>query len=190
MGLGAYPALGIAAARKAALEAREIIASGSDPIETRRLSETASRSTSAIPTFRLAAERIHAEVSLGFRNAKHAAQGIKTLADHVFPKFGDRPDTALRAKDFADALRLIWPSKPETASRVRQRCDAVMKWCAARDYIVANPLGAIGALLFHQTGKRERVRRHPAVPWRNLPKVVIRLFEEQPMMEKWVRWLD
>ena len=36
----------------------------------------------------------------------------------------------LGAADFAEVLRPIWLAKPETASRVKQRCHAVMKWCA------------------------------------------------------------
>jgi integrase len=180
MGLGAYPGLGIAAARKAAIEAHELIAIGSDPIDVRRRAEEETRTHSAVPTFRETAERVHAAVKPGFRNAKHADQWINTLADYVFPAIGDRPVTELRARDFADALRLIWLTKPETASRVRQRCDAVMKWCAARDLVAASPLSAIDVLLPRQPGKRERVEHHPAVPWRRLPEVARTLFHEQP----------
>ncbi len=180
MGLGTYPALGIAAARKAAIEAHELIASGFDPIEVRRQAEDEARTRMAVPSFRQAAERVHAAVRPGFRNAKHADQWINSLADHVFPAIGDRLVTELRARDFADALRPIWLAKPETASRVRQRCDTVMKWCAARDLITASPLSAIDALLPRQPGKRDRVEHHPAVPWRMLPTVAKTLFHEQP----------
>lgn len=180
MGFGAYPGFGIAAARKAAIEAHELIAIGSDPIEVRRQAEEEIRTRSVVPTFREAAGRVHAAVKPGFRNAKHADQWINTLADYVFPAIGDRPVTELRARDFADALRPIWLTKPETASRVRQRCDAVMKWCAARDLVAASPLSAIDVLLPRQHGKRERVEHHPAVPWRQLPEVARTLFHEQP----------
>jgi len=180
MGLGTYPALGIAAARKAAIEAHELIAIGADPIEARRLVEEEARNRSTVLTFRQAAERVHAAVKPGFRNTKHADQWINTLADHVFPAIGNRMVSELRARDFADALRPIWLATPETASRVRQRCDVVMKWCAAREYIIASPLGAIDALLPRQPSKRERVTHHPAVPWRTIPDVARTLFRETP----------
>ena len=39
-------------------------------------------------------------------------------------------DTALALK----VLEPIWKNTPETASRVRQRCEQVIAWAAARDY--------------------------------------------------------
>jgi len=62
--------------------------------------------------------------------------------------------------------------KPETASRVKQRCDKVMEWCIARDLIAANPVKSVGSLLPKQPGKRERVTRHPSMPWQDVPKFV------------------
>lgn len=86
----------------------------------------------------------------------------------------------MRATDFAEALRPIWLAKPETVSRVKQRCDTVMNWCAARDIIVASPLKVVTALLPAQPGKRERVEHHPSVPWRELPAMCRTLFRDKP----------
>jgi integrase len=178
MGLGSYPAVGVADARKAAFAAREVIAAGVDPIEERKLIEKEEQLRTEIPTFEQAALVVHAELRAGFRNPKHADQWINTLRQCVFTHLGSTLVSELRARDFADALKPIWLAKPETASRVRQRCDVVMKWCAARDYVVASPLGVIDALLPRQPGKRERVEHHPAVPWRTLPMVCKSLFNE------------
>jgi integrase len=176
MGLGTYPSLGIANARTAAFKARELISTGSDPIEVRRQSEAAARAESEIPTFQDAATSVHCELRSGFRNPKHADQWINTLRTYVFPKIGSRLVSELKAADFAAALKPIWLTKPETASRVRQRCDVVMNWCAAREYLIASPLGVIDALLPRQPGKRERVEHHPAVPWRIMPAIARKLF--------------
>lgn len=46
----------------------------------------------------------------------------------MFPGLGKRPVNELGPADFAGCLEPIWLIKPETASRVRQRCDAVMEW--------------------------------------------------------------
>jgi integrase len=178
LGLGVYPEVGLAQARRLAMEARSAIASGADPIEARRLEQAEARAAAADRTFREAAEAVHGEIKAGFRNPKHAAQWINTLEAFVFPKIGSRKVSELRAADFADALRPIWLAKPETASRVRQRCDAVMNWCAARDVIVASPLKVVTALLPAQPGKRERVEHHPTVPWRDLPAVCKVLFRD------------
>lgn len=181
LGLGSYPEIGIAAARRLAMDARSLIALGGDPIESKRQDAevrlAAERaSAGAALTFRDAATAVHEEVRTGFRNAKHAAQWITTLETYVFPVLGERPVSGLRASDFADALRPIWLSKPETASRVKQRCDVVMNWCAARDLVVASPLKVVDRLLPAQPGKRMRVEHHPAVAWRELPAVCGKLF--------------
>ena len=172
MGLGKYPDVGIAAARKTAFEAREIIAAGKDPIEERRSKKMQRRTEAETPTFEMAARSVHSEVKAGFRNRKHADQWINTMVVYVFPHVGRKPVSALTPRDFAEALRPIWLSKPETASRVRQRCDTVMSWCAARRYVVASPLGIVSQLLPRQPGKRERQQHYPSVPWRDMPRFV------------------
>ncbi len=86
MGLGTYPSLGIANARTAAFKARELISTGSDPIEERRQAEAAARAESEIPTFQDAATSVHDELRTGFRNPKHADQWINTLRTYVSPE--------------------------------------------------------------------------------------------------------
>ncbi len=162
--------------RRLGLEARTQIAEGKDPIEARRVAEAEKRITSIDRTFREAAIAVHDELKAGFRNPKHAAQWITTLETYVFPSLGHRRVVDLRAADFAEALRPIWLSKAETASRVKQRCDVVMTWCAARDIIVASPLSVVNHLLPSQKSKRHRVEHHPAVAWRDIPAVCATLF--------------
>jgi hypothetical protein len=54
-GLGTYPSIGIALARRLGLEARTLIAEGKDPIEARRVAEAEKCITSIDRTFREAA---------------------------------------------------------------------------------------------------------------------------------------
>lgn len=112
---------------------------------------------------------LHADLSEGFRNTKHRSQWINTLEAYIFPKLGKRPVNELGPADFARCLKPIWLTKPETASRIKQRCDAVMEWCAANGHIMASPVRVVDRLLPKQPGKRERVSHQPAVPWRDLP---------------------
>src|SRR5262245_38873735 len=66
MGLGAYPAVKLAAARKLAGECREAVAGGRDPIAERR--------KEAEPTFGDCADKFLASMEGQWRNAKHRAQ--------------------------------------------------------------------------------------------------------------------
>lgn len=43
--------------------------------------------------------------------------------------------------------------KPETATRVKQRCHAVMKWCWAQELVKSNPVDVVDHLLPQQPGK-------------------------------------
>ncbi len=169
MGIGNYPDVTIAEVRVRALAARQQLKAGIDPIESRRTAAALDEAVVHAPSFEDAARATHAEIRPAFKNAKHADQWINTLDDYVFPKLGQRKVDDLRAVDFADVLRPIWLTKPETASRVKQRCDRVMEWCAARGHVVASPVRVVDSLLPKQPGKRERVTHHPAMPWRDIP---------------------
>ena len=126
MGLGTYPEVSLVSAREKAFAARQLIASGSDPLEVRRVEQHTSQILLA-PTFEKAARAVLEEIEGGFRNAKHKDQWISTLQTYAFPVIGEKRVNDLRASDFADVLRPIWLTKPETASRVRQRCDTIFE---------------------------------------------------------------
>jgi len=79
MGLGTYPEVTIATARKQAFGARERIAGGTDPLEQRRAEQTDARVEAIIPTFEVAARKLFDDVRSGFRNKKHTQQWISTL---------------------------------------------------------------------------------------------------------------
>jgi integrase len=99
---------------------------------------------------------------------------------YVFPTIGRIPVNELRPQDFANCLKPIWLVKPETASRIKQRCDAVMISCAALGFVVAGPVGVVAALFPKQPGKRERVEHQPALPWRHIPEFVRDLLHAGP----------
>lgn len=172
MGLGSYPSISVKAARNNALNARRLLEGGVDPLNERQRVLEDEKLKVSIPTFAEAAREHHRDLTAGFRNKKHAAQWINTLEQYVFPTIGGVRVSSLSPADFADALKPIWLEKPETASRVKQRCDAVMNWCAAHGYVMASPVGVVSQLLPKQPGKRERVANQPAVPWRDIPAFV------------------
>jgi integrase len=172
MGLGTYPEVSITGGRKAAVVARDLVRDGIDPIEARKANTQARHRDTQALTFEKAARKVHEDLKPGWQNPKHAAQWLTTLETYVFPRIGTRKVESLKASDFADVLRTIWLKKPETASRVKQRCSTVMDWCAAQDIIGANPVGVVTKLLPKQAGSRERVVHQPAVPWRQIPEFI------------------
>ena len=172
MGFGVYPEVSITEARKAAASARDLIRDGVDPIDARNTNAQARQRDAQALTFEKAAREVHEDLKPGWQNPKHAAQWITTLETYVFPHIGNRKVENLKARDFAEALRPIWLKKPETASRVKQRCSAVMDWCAAQELVGANPVGVVTRLLPKQASSRERVVHQPAMPWQMIPDFI------------------
>ena len=172
MGLGSYPITGLQDARDLALAARRLLEAGKDPIEERARTVETEKHKLTVPTFEEAARRVFGNLKPGFRNDKHIQQWISSLEAHVFPVIGRVPVPHLAPADFARVLQPIWLEKPETASRVKQRCDVVMKWCAANGFIVASPLSVVTQLLPRQPGLRERVIHQPAMRWQDVPAFV------------------
>jgi len=172
MGFGIYPGVTIIEAREQASEAHKMIRQGKDPIDERKAVKLSARLKVNAMTFKCAAEAVFKSRKDGFSNPKHSAQWIQTLRTYAFSKLETKKVEELSPSDFADILRPIWLNKAETASRVKQRCDAVMEWCIAKELIISNPVKSVSTLLPKQPGKRERVTRHPSMPWQDLPDFV------------------
>ncbi|WP_027834152.1 tyrosine-type recombinase/integrase [Maritalea myrionectae] len=178
MGLGRFPEKSLKEARREAFEHRIAVEDGLDPLREKEIAEADARSEHEIPDFASVARKVYREISPSFRNPKHSAQWINTIEKFVIPQIGSIKVNELRPVDFANCLRPLWLSKPETATRVKQRCDRIMKWCAAHGYILASPVSVVDDLLPRQPSKRERVVHHPALPWREIPGFVVKFLTE------------
>jgi integrase len=178
-GLGTYPLTSLAEARDLAVNMARMIRDGKDPIDQRNAereaTEAATNAVGAL-TFEKAAREVHGDLKPGWKNAKHAAQWITTLETYVFPLIGGKALPEITPKDCADALRPIWLTKPETASRTRQRMDAVFKWAWAHGHIVANPVAVVDHILPKQNAKPEH---QPAMPWKDVPAFVTAHIKER-----------
>ena len=176
MGLGTFPDTGVARAVEKALEARALVQDGIDPIAARQ-------SLRAVPTFEQAARDQWKILAPGFRNEKHRAQWISSLEQHLFPAIGHVSVDKLQAEHFADALRQIWLTVPETAKRVKMRASTVMAACRARKFIVANPLDDVVPLLPTSPQKdAQPARHHPAMPWQAVPEFIGQHLSKEPIL--------
>jgi hypothetical protein len=69
-----------------------------------------------------------------WRNAKHAAQWRSTLKTYAEPVIGA---LAVQGIDTALVMKIVeplWSKKPETASRLRGRIEAVLDWATVRGF--------------------------------------------------------
>lgn len=179
MGLGACSVLTLAEARDKAAEARKLAKQGIDPLEARRAAEAAEKA--AATTFKDAALEYIEAHRAGWRNAKHGQQWENTLAQYVYPKFGDKPVSEVSTEDVLGALRPIWSDKPETANRVRNRIELVLDAARAKGLATGiNPAAWRGHLdkLLPKRSKASR-EHHAAMDYRDLPGFYKRLATER-----------
>ena len=177
MGLGPARIVSLARARDLAKECAAMLYDGIDPIEGRRAQRSSQRSSAAkAMTFREAAVEYVAAHRAGWKNAKHAAQVIGSLKAHVFPTIGDLEVAAIDKALVLKCLKPIWPTVPETASRVRGRIEAVLNWASANGFRPEgeNPARWKGHLSY-VLAPRPRARHHSALPFAELPEFLTAL---------------
>lgn len=161
IGLGCYPDVSLAEARDKAAATRKQMRAGEDPVESKRLAREIAM---AIPTFRAAALRVHAEREGDWRNEKHKSQWINTLTTYVFPSIGDRPINKVTSADVHELMMPIWQAKPETARRVLQRVGKVLDWGYTKGHCAGEaPMRSIRAGLSRQMKRPESFASLPHV---------------------------
>lgn len=169
-GLGPYPTVSLVRARERADDYRRLVSAGIDPIEAR----DEERKNKAPPTlsFRACAEAYLVNQEAGWRNPKHRDQWHSTLKTYVYPLLGSLPVDTVTTDHVLQVLEPIWSKKPETASRVRGRIEAVLNSAKARGLRSGeNPAAWRGHLdhLLPAKGKVRRVKHHAAMPYKQVP---------------------
>jgi integrase len=173
LGLGSANAIPLKRARELAGAARQLRAEGVDPIERRRSDRVAKRVASAkAVTFDQCATAYIAAHEAGWRNAKHRYQWRATLRDYASPVLGHLPVQDIDTDLVMQTIAPLWWTKTETASRTRQRIEAILDWATVREYRQgANPArwrGHLQKLLPAKT-KVAAVEHLPAMAYGGIP---------------------
>lgn len=179
MGLGSFDPVSLAVARDIALECRRQVLSGLDPLEERgRVKRIRRLEQARSITFKEAAEQYIASKKPEWKNAKHAQQWSNTLTTYAYPVFGNLFVSDLDTDLVLKVIEPIWITKPETASRIRQRIEVVWDWAQARKYVEGeNPARLRGHLdkILAKTAKIKRVRHHAALPYKQIATFITKL---------------
>jgi integrase len=185
MGLGPYPDISLAEARRRATERRNQRRDGIDPLDAKAAQQQAQRLAAAKGrTFRECAAEFIDKNRAGWSNAKHRQQWENTLATYVYPLLGELLVTAIDTGLVVQVLDPIWTEKPETASRVRGRIEAVLDAATVRGFRQGpNPAQWKGNLA-HILPARARVRKvahHAALPFDQMPAFLAALRQRPGM---------
>jgi hypothetical protein len=133
-GLGSADTMILAQARPARDDEQALMRKGIDPVAVRR----AEREQGLVDrvkaiTFRECADAYVKAHEATWKSAVHRQQWRNTLETYVHPVIGA---LAVRDVDTALAMRVlepIWSRMPESASRIRGRCECIIDWAKARE---------------------------------------------------------
>lgn len=169
-GIGGYPSVSLKRAREVARENKRIAREGGDP-----LAEREALKRRAPPSFADAAHEVIGLLESGWSSVKSRTQWESSLRNYAYPRIGRMRVDAITSADVIGVLSLIWATKRETASRVRQRISAVMRWSIACGHRLDDPAGE--AVLQVLPRGRAPVKHHRALPYFEVGRAITRIHE-------------
>jgi integrase len=176
MGLGGFPALGLADARKQAARWRAVAAAGSDPLKQRE-EETRAARREDISLAVLTADCFEARKA-ELKGDGKSGRWLSPLSLHILPRLGRVPVTDIDQRDIRDTLAPLWHTKAATATKAINRLAMVLRHAAALGLNVdLQACEKAKALL----GKPRHVSGNiPAMAWADVPAFYATLSELTP----------
>jgi integrase len=181
IGLGPYPDVLPGQARDKARDMRAKLEAGIDPIAEKKAAQAALVAASRRGlTFAEAAKTYASQKTQEFTSEKYRGQWLASLEKHAFPHIGSMAVQDIELQDVLRVLQPIWADRTETASRVRQRTEAVLSWATVHGYRKGdNPARWVGNLkmVLPAPSKVAGAQNYPALQlddanrwWRDLSK--------------------
>ena len=155
MGLGSYPRVTLAEARRKALANRRALDQGKDPRGGDGL--TFEAATDAVIDLHRDSWKAGTRTEAGWRNA---------FVAHLYPTLGAKPVGDITTADLLAVLGPLWHSKPAQAAILKRRISQVMRWAQAKGLRPDDPAGPAlaAALPKKQNGtKHHKALHHSAV---------------------------
>ncbi len=167
MGLGTFPELSLAHARKRTVEARELVAQGVDPKEQRDADRQAKKAATE-HTFRNVATAWF-ELKKDSVTTAYAEDIWRSLTLHIFPDLQATPISEISAPQVIKLLRpLETKGSLETVKRLTQRLNEIMTYGVNYGLIHANPLSGIRSVF-----KKPKKKNMAALPPDELNELMV-----------------
>jgi integrase len=202
MGLGGYPDVKLADARRLAREAREAIDRGQDPIEDRKAAKARLLAEAGrLLTFEAAAKDYIATHEASWKNQAHRQAWRHTLLTLACEgrDYGEAGQSVgigklavgdITVEHALALLRPIWSTTTETGVRTRQRVEQVLNAAKAAGAIRtqgwSNPFAWKGHLdkLLPPPQKVAPLEHHPALPPQEAPSFMAALRQREGLSAK------
>ena len=169
MGLGSFPEVTLAEARKARTHWQRTLHLGSDPISERQRirDEEAEQMDREDPTFEEMAETVFEARKASLRGDRVRGRWFSPLKIHVIPKIGRKRMSEIHQRDIHAAIKPIWKTKHETADKSLARTKIVFQQARLMGYDV-DPFTVDAAR--HMLGHHDhQVQPIEATPWQDVP---------------------
>jgi integrase len=168
LGLGVYPSVKLAAARKGRDDARTLLDAGRDPAFARK--EAKAAQAAAIATTFEAVARAWHEQWRSARTDHHTAYVLRRLEADVFPAIGSLPIAEIPAHRLvAMAKKIEARGALDIAKRALQTCGQIMRYAVAHGIIERNPAADVkpGDVL-----KSRRKENYARIDGKELPELL------------------
>ena len=129
MGLGPYPAVSMAEARKQRDRWAEELRAGKDPISERekQRQDAAASQDKEDPTFAELASAVFEAKKPGLRGEGNRGRWFSPIQTHLIPKLGPKRVSQITQGDVVRALRPIWRDKPTVAEKAHRRLKIILR---------------------------------------------------------------
>ncbi|RAN40561.1 site-specific integrase [Hyphomonas sp. GM-8P] len=186
IGLGPYPAITLAEARRRAEVARSALAD-MPPRDPKAVLK--GEDDKPIPTFGEYANE-WMDANLGdYTNAKHRQQWRNTL-DAYGKLLRDKPVNAIETAHILEILKPIWNEKRETATRLRGRIERILDAASSEGFRAGdNPARWRGHLKNLLPNQKKPVKHHEALPFADVPAFMKRLQEREALSARALEFL-
>ncbi|SPF81133.1 tyrosine-type recombinase/integrase [Pseudoprimorskyibacter insulae] len=174
MGLGGYPSVTLAQARRRADDWRSVAERGDDPVKERQ--KQAREAARADPTLRTVALEAFEARKAELKGDGKAGRWFSPLELHVLPKLGRVPVEDIDQRDIRDTLAPLWHTKADTARKALNRLGIVLKHAAALGLDVDLQATEKAKALLGKS--RHEAQNIPAMAWAEVPAFYATLTEQ------------
>ena len=172
IGLGPYPEITLKEARDLSLDVRRAALKGDSPVGRKKREKAPLTFGAFADDFVAHRKKISPD-----GNAKHHAQWSMTLGDAYCASIRKKPVSEITTNDILAILEPIWGTKRETASRIRQRIEAVLNSAKTKGLFQGDNPARLKGHLDQSLGKVQKKldAHHAALPFSEAPAFVNRL---------------
>jgi len=180
MGLGSFPSVSLAAARKSRDAWEQVLKSGDDPIvaRDRQREEQRAEASRSDPTFAEAAEITFEAKRQSLRGDGKSGKWMSPIRLYMLPTIGKRRMSELHQADIHAALAPIWKIKHPTAEKAIQRTKIIFTHMRLSG-VECDPF--VVDMAKHMLGEVQHTPvKTRASAWQDIPDIFAKLNRDDP----------